>query len=199
MRRSWIALAILACWVVVGAACRGGTSTEPPIVPIRNMHDQPKYSVQGESAFFEDGRELRPPPAGTVSRSAEVDPVVLSGRSASGWLAQIPAKVVARQRGISPLAERGKSRFGIYCTPCHAADGSGMGSVNTKAKLGAFKAPSLHDDRIRTMPDGQLYGTITRGIRAMPAYAHAIPLDDRWAIVAYVRALQVQQLELAQK
>jgi mono/diheme cytochrome c family protein len=91
---------------------------------------------------------------------------------------------------------RGHERYDIYCAPCHGLAGDGAGLVSTRARqigASALIAPTLHDARIREMPDGQLFGTISNGIRNMPAYAHSIPIDDRWAIVTYVRALQISQ------
>jgi mono/diheme cytochrome c family protein len=91
---------------------------------------------------------------------------------------------------------RGQQRYDIYCAPCHGVAGDGAGLVSKRAERRGFSAliaPTLHDDRIRQMPDGQLYGTITNGIRNMPAYGHNVSQDDRWAIVTYVRALQISQ------
>jgi mono/diheme cytochrome c family protein len=101
------------------------------------------------------------------------------------------------------MAERGHQRFDIYCAPCHGYDGVGRGMVTQRAQLlsnngtdpGAAQLlpPSFHDATYRNMPDGQIYATITHGVRNMPAYAQSIPLADRWAIVSYVRALQLSQ------
>ncbi len=95
---------------------------------------------------------------------------------------------------------RGKDRYDIYCSVCHSISGDGQGMVSRRAAaLGAtaLMAPSFHDDRLRHIPDGQLYATITNGVRNMPAYAHNLPVDDRWAIVQYVRALQLSQAPAA--
>ena len=105
--------------------------------------------------------------------------------------------MVARFGSMENLLTRGQGRYNIYCAPCHSMTGNGMGMVSRRANaLGAtgLVAPSFHDDRLRHIPDGQLYATIRNGLRNMPSYASNIPVDDRWAIVGYVRALQLSQL-----
>jgi mono/diheme cytochrome c family protein len=89
---------------------------------------------------------------------------------------------------------RGQERFGIYCAPCHGLDGVGQGMV---VKHGLIQPPTYHQDRLRHIPDGQLFATIENGIRNMPAYGPQIPTFDRWAIVSYVRALQISQQGVA--
>lgn len=176
--------------------CRGETSDQPQIVPIRNMYHQPRYNMQAESEFFADKRTMRPRVDGTVGRSQIVDPRIAEGRleDNSGYVLSVPEEVVRFAGGVEPLAERGKARYGIYCVPCHDGTGAGQGLV---VKRGMLAPPTFHQDRIRKMPDGQLFATISNGIRNMPAYAQQIPDIDRWAVVAYVRALQVSQGPLA--
>lgn len=186
--------------VVAGllAGCRGEPSSEPPIVPIRNMHDQPRYNVQRASAFFADGRSMRPQVEGTIAQEMPGDEALQTGRSndGSGWLPEAPKGLVRRAGGMEKFVVRGQERYNVYCTPCHGYAGDGNGMVAHRAiKLGyaAFKATDLHEPRLAHAPDGQIYATITNGVRNMPAYRHSIPLEDRWAIVAYVRALQVSK------
>ncbi len=178
------------------AGCRGQTSEDPPIVPIRNMYDQPKYQIQGEGAFYKDGRSMRPVPANVVARDQEVDPRIAHGRleDNSGYVLLIPQESIDRFGGMDKMLARGQERYGIYCTPCHGLTGAGDGIV---VKRGMQVPPTYHQDRIRHMPDGQLYATIENGIRNMPAYAAQTTPQDRWAIVAYVRALQVSQAQVA--
>jgi mono/diheme cytochrome c family protein len=103
---------------------------------------------------------------------------------------------------MEKLVARGQERFGIYCAPCHGLTGDGKGMVVCKREKpsdacesrGFPPLPSYEDARLRQMPDGQLFATITHGVRTMPAYAAQIPTMDRWAIVTYVRALQVSQI-----
>ncbi|MEM7447791.1 MAG: cytochrome c [Myxococcota bacterium] len=176
---------------------------QEPVVPIRNMHDQPRYDPQEESAFFKDGRTMRSPPEGTVAVEMEVDLSVQTGRTPEddGWLLYVPRSVMpSGQSGRTAFLERGQERYNISCAPCHGASGHGDGMVARRAvQLGAaaLSPPTLHDERIRTMPDGQLFATISNGIRKMPAYRHAISVRDRWAIASYVRALQLSQASRA--
>ena len=179
-------------------ACRGQTSRDAPIVGIRNMYDQPKYDVQEESAFFPDHRTMRPLVEGVVSREEELDPRFAQGRleDQTGYVLEIPKEVIAKLGGPEATLSRGRARYGIYCMPCHDSTGSGNGLVKKRAVASgatAFVPPTFHQDRIRHMPDGQLFATITNGKSNMPPYGMQIPINDRWAIVAYVRALQVAQ------
>lgn len=195
---------ILLAAVAVSAltSCRGQTSRETPLFGIRNMYDQPKYESQEESAFFPDHRTMRPLVEGVVHHAQEVDPQVAQGRldDESGYVLEIPKTVVERNGGMQALATRGKERYGIFCAPCHDGTGNGEGLVKRRAVAGgaaAFVPPTFHQDRIRHMPDGQLFATITNGKSNMPPYAMQINVDDRWSIVAYVRALQIAQPKLA--
>lgn len=178
------------------SACRGQTSREPPIVPFRGMHEMPRYDAQERGRYFEDGRAMRPEIAGTVSREMELDGEVDSGLDALGeYVLTIPARVVDRAGGIEALMRRGHERYDIYCAPCHGATGDGRGMVSLRAaEIGAtFAAANLLEPGFQHMPDGRLYATIANGVRTMPAYRYQVPVQDRWAIVAYVRALQVSQ------
>jgi mono/diheme cytochrome c family protein len=176
--------------------CRGQTTEDEPIVPIRNMYDQPKYSMQQESAFFPDHRNMRPPPEGVVSREEEWDESIATGRldDGSGYVLTIPEGVVEQAGGMDALVKRGQDRFGIYCTPCHDRTGSGNGMA---VKHGMMQPPSFHQDRLRHAPDGQIFATISNGVRNMPAYGPQVPVRDRWAVVSYVRALQISQAAVA--
>jgi hypothetical protein len=181
----------------MGTGCRGQTSRETPIVGIRNMYDQPRYEIQGESGFFPDKRAMRPLVEGVVSREQVIDPVVGEGRleDGSGYVLEIPKSVYEKQ-GWEAFVKRGQQRYNIYCAPCHDATGSGNGLVKKRAQAGgaaAFAPPTFHQDRLRHAPDGQIFATITNGKSNMPPYAMQIKPDDRWAIVAYVRVLQVAQ------
>jgi hypothetical protein len=188
------AVALAALGALTG--CRGQTSHDTPIVGIRGMYDQPRYDVQSKSTFFPDHRSMRLPVEGTVAREAELDPEVAEGRlpDDSGYVLTIPKPAVDRAGGMNALVTRGQERFNIYCAPCHDQTGSGKGMV---VKRGMLAPPSFHQDRIRHMPDGQLFATISNGIRNMPAYGINVPADDRWAIVSYVRALQLSQAPIA--
>ena len=189
---------------VLGAsagACRGQTSGDPPIILLRNMHFQQRYNAQARSEFFADHRTMRVPVEDTVAHDGFIDDdrVTLGHETDSAaYVMTVPESVAQTAGGMAPLVDRGHDRFGIYCTPCHGRLGDGNGIVFLRSRLvGGYQYPqpaSFHTEANRHMPDGQLYATITNGIRNMPSYAAQIPVQDRWAIVAYVRALQLSQL-----
>jgi hypothetical protein len=189
--RGWLAVIVFA---VLG--CRGQTSAEPPIVPLRNMHDQDRYDPQAESNLFPDHRTMRTPPTGTIPRERVIDPEVGQGRlpDDSGYVLEIPKPAIDKLGGMQAMINRGQDRYNIYCRPCHDGTGGGQGIVVTRANFQPAP-PSFHQDRIRQMPDGQLFATISHGARVMPPYAARIPVADRWAIVSYVRALELSQGE----
>lgn len=178
------------------AGCRGETNKERPIVGIRNMYDQPKYDVQEESEFFADGRTMRPLVEGVVSRDEEVDPRISEGllEDGTGYVLTLPQETVDHGGGMTALLKRGQERYNIYCSACHGETGTGEGLVKQRAQAAgaaAFVPANLHDERLRHIPDGQLFATISHGKGNMAPYAHSVPVQDRWAIVAYVRALQL--------
>jgi mono/diheme cytochrome c family protein len=172
--------------LVVTSCYRGKPSEDPPIHLNPNMDSQPKYEAQEESEFFENRMTMRPPVAGTVARGdLREDDAYYRGKNADGSLvARMPVDITM------DLLQRGKERYNIYCSPCHDQTGSGKGII---IKKGFLPPPSMHLDRLRQSPDGHFYDVISNGIRNMPSYKHQIPVADRWAIVAYVRALQRSQ------
>ncbi len=151
----------------------------------RDMQDQPKYTPLEESSFFVDGRSARPIPAHTIARGHLNDTDAFhTGADNGTFLDTIPASL-SRE-----MIERGQERFEIYCSPCHGSLGDGNGMV---AKRG-FKIPAnFHSDRLRQAPPGYIFQVISNGYGAMPDYATQISAQDRWAIVAYVRALQLSR------
>jgi mono/diheme cytochrome c family protein len=194
MSRSLL-IALALATLAAGSGCRGETSKASPVVVLRNMWSQPRYNAQSHSAFFQDKRTMRTPVPGTLSREMEVSPVVGEGRTpdGEGFVDTIPATIVQRAGDMQRLVTRGADRYGIYCTPCHDGLGTGKGMVIQRGQNQAFQPPSLHDERIRKIADGQLYQTITYGHNNMPPYGPQLPVEDRWSIVAYVRALQLSQ------
>lgn len=179
-------------------SCRGTTSRDAPIVGIRNMYDQPRYNMQSESDFFEDKRTMRPLVDGVVSREQSLDDRLAKGRleDDSGYVLTIPKEVIDQHGGMDKTLARGRDRFDIYCAPCHDKSGSGEGMVKKRAVAGganAFQPPTFHQTRLRQIPDGQLFATISNGKGNMPPYNFQLPPADRWAVVAYVRALQLSQ------
>lgn len=174
--------------------CRGGTSSEPPVlappkaietyvVPVTNMTFQPKHKSQSSSEFWPDGRSARTPPEHTVARdSLKLDPAFYRGVDVDGKpVDQYPVELTAA------LVDRGQERYDIYCAACHDKAGAGRGLVPTR---GWVPPPTFHQERIRQMVPGELYQIVSNGVRTMPGYSKQIPESDRWAIVAYVQALQ---------
>ncbi len=165
---------------------QGSPSENPPIHLNPNMDNQPKYKAQAKSEFFEDGATMRMPAAGTIALGdIRADHVYYQGKNADGSLVlKMPVEITLN------LLQRGQERYNIYCAPCHDQTGSGQGIV---VKKGFLPPPSFHLDRLREAPDGHFFDVISHGIRNMPAYNHQIQVADRWAIVAYLRALQRSQ------
>lgn len=168
------------------SACRGQPSQKPPIHLNPNMDWQEKFKPLEANPFFEDGRSMRPPVEGTVARGLLRDnaPYFEGVNDDGSFVATIP---VSLDRSF---LHRGQERYEIFCTPCHGGTGSGDGIVIGR---GYVPPPSFHEERLLDMPDGELYSAIYNGVRSMPSYRHQIPVEDRWAIVAYIRALQRSQ------
>ena len=157
--------------VVLSASCR------------RDMQDQPKYKPLQKSDFFADGRSARPVPANTIAWDElnDNDPEH-TGESNGAFLETIPITV------NEALLRRGQDRFDIFCSPCHGRIGDGNGMIAQRG----FRIPAnLHTDRLRQVPPGYIFEVITNGYGAMPEHRDQIPVRDRWAIIAYVRALQL--------
>lgn len=197
--RSNLLLATIAVAGLVG--CRGDASDEPPVHLQRNMFHQERVNPQSLNENFADKRGMRSPEPGTISREEYDqyggDDTLITGRQDGHFVMTIPPGAVERAGGYEKLVERGQQRFNIYCTPCHSQTGDGQGMVARRP--GSFaKVTSLHEQYVRDMPDGQVFATITNGVRTMPSYAAQIPVSDRWAIVAYVRALELSQVSQAE-
>ena len=150
-----------------------------------DMYDQPRYEPLEASTFFEDGMASRPIVPGTIARGQlEADDALYTGRE-NGQLVQ------TNPLEITPaLLARGEQRYNIYCSVCHSRTGDGDGMI---VRRGYRRPPSYHIDRLRSAPDGHFYDVITHGFGAMPSLAHQVQPEDRWAIVAYLRALQLSQ------
>jgi mono/diheme cytochrome c family protein len=149
------------------------------------MYDQPRYKALGRSRFFADQRQARPPVEGTVARGMlRADSKLFAGKDGNTLVADLPLPVTRA------LLDRGRQRFDIYCAPCHDRTGSGNGMV---VQRGYRPPPSFHIERLRSQPVGHFFDVITNGFGAMPDYASQIGAEDRWAIIAYIRALQLSQ------
>lgn len=173
---------------MVLASCRGQISEKPPVHPNMNMDQQRRFEAQERNEFFDDNRAMRQPVEGTIARgNLKEDEAYYQGITEdSSFVNEIPAELT------KSFLYRGKDRYEVFCTPCHGLAGDGQGIIMTN-NYGYVPAPSFHIDRLRNQSDGYIYSVIANGIRNMPSYAQQIPVQDRWAIVAYVRALQQSQ------
>lgn len=206
LRYFFIGFAFVVLLVVAMAGFRGHKSARPPIELFPDMDHQPKVKAQVPSSFFADGRAARQPVANTVPMGysmpmhKEVDgstgegtspyknihfsasPDYLdTGKIGDQWGTGIPIPVTPE------LLARGQQRFTINCAICHNATGDGNGIIK---KYGLATIADLHQKRLKDMADGEIFNTITNGKNTMPSYGANIQVQDRWAIIAYLRALQ---------
>ena len=182
-----VALSFIPLALIARTRVTRTTSTRIQIIP--DMDQQPKFKTQSPDPFFADLRAMRPPVAGTVARGgANLDPHLYKGIAGGHWATEFPMPLTLE------MMKRGQERYGIYCSPCHGLSGRGDGIVNQRAERlqeGTWTPPAdLTSDMVTAREAGHLFNTITNGIRSMPAYGPQIPVEDRWAVVAYVRALQ---------
>lgn len=194
----WGALLVIVTVSLMGI--RGTVVDRRPLMLLPDMDDQPRYDAQAESAFFADGRTMRTPPAGTVgfgssyegdAGSPHQDPDLLEaddrfyrGKDGEQFVKLNPLRVDME------LLRRGQDRFNKHCAVCHGEAGYGNGIVT---KYGFPSIPSYHTDQVRGMPDGEIFSIITNGKGLMMPYGPQVRPRDRWAIVAYIRALQRSQ------
>ncbi len=210
LRYFFASFLLIVCAVVAIAGFRtphgGSKMTQPPIEIFPDMDHQPKYQPQHPSEFFADGRAARPPVDGTVpmgytlghryfqvgAKNGTAEPhgftkqpdYYNTGRLGEVYGDGLPMEVT------EALLDRGQERYDINCAICHGRTGAGNGIVT---QYGLVAVANFHDERIRTMPDGQIFSTITNGKNTMGAYGPQIAVEDRWAIVAYIRALELSQ------
>ncbi len=180
---------------------RGTISDRRPLVIVPDMVAQPRYHAQDESPFFKDGRAMRTPPVGTVAfggadyesdaGSPRLNPDFLEeddryyrGKQGTAWVTRLPVKLDLQ------LLRRGQERYEIFCTPCHGATGSGNGLMT---QYGLAGVASITDRFHALMPEGEYFSVITNGRGRMQGYGSQIKVGDRWAIVAYIRALSRSQ------
>jgi len=151
----------------------------------QDMHDQPKYRPLRATAFFADGSSARPLVEGTVARGTlQEDAAFFTGKVGNVAVKELPFPVDEH------VLSRGQDRYNIFCTPCHDAAGTGRGMV---VQRGYRQPPSFHDERLRIADAGYFFDVITNGFGAMPDYRVQLAARDRWAVVAYIRALQLSQ------
>jgi mono/diheme cytochrome c family protein len=172
-RTRWAGFAALALSLTLAGACR------------QDMAEQPRYDPLEASRFFPDGQAARPRVAGTVARGELHEGTALFTGKLDGRLVdKVPVAVTPE------VLARGRERFDNYCSPCHDRVGTGKGMI---VRRGYRQPPSLHDERLRQAPAGHFFDVMTSGFGVMPAYAAQVAVQDRWAIVAYIHALQRSQ------
>ena len=199
MRYFLITLLFVVVAVLSIFGLRGRKSTQPPVWIFPDMDIQAKYKPQGENSFFADGRNDRPAPAGAVMRGQTADiqnvfsedysypvaqnPSLYSGKDAAGeWYSGFPLEVTNELMAI------GQEKYTIFCAVCHGASGNGKGITTN---YGITATPTYHDNRLRNMAEGEIYNTIVHGKGLMMGYGYKLNVDERWAIIAYMRALQL--------
>ncbi len=181
-------LSILLLISIVMMSCRGQKSEKPPIHPQQNMMNQERFNAQQVNPFFEDGRSMREPVTGTISRGGlRHDTVLFEGKDDDDNYVDTNPMEITRD-----FLYRGKEQYEIFCQACHGGTGDGRGIIMTGG-YGYVPAPTFHRSDSYEMSEGELYSSIANGIRSMPAYNTQIKVEDRWAIVAYIRALQKSQ------
>lgn len=190
---------VLAIGVSGLMGCRGGTSRDTPIHLNPNMDTQDKFKSYRKSTFFKDGRTMRTPPAGTVARGklrandalycGKLNTSDCASKDDGKFLESMPIPLTRA------VMKRGRDRYNIYCAPCHDKTGYGEGKIAVRSNY-AIKPPTLHSKRMGQMSVGEIFHTVSFGSKsqAMASYRHQITdVKDRWAVVAYVRALQRSQ------
>ena len=191
MRYILLVMALSGVLVVLVAGKRGDTSRRPPIEVFPDMDRQPKLRPQTANDFFKDGFSSQLPVAGTIARGAPYqDTPENTGKvpGTTNWVETIPVPVTVQSMA------RGRERYNIHCSPCHGEAGDGKGITT---KFGMAIVGDLHDVAARKVPqqpDGELFNTISYGKGLMQGYAANVTIQDRWAVIAYVRALQRSRL-----
>ncbi len=151
----------------------------------QDMHDQPRLEPLEGSTVFADGRASRPQVSGTIGRGQlRTDTHLYTGKVSNQLEDRLPVALTPQ------LLARGQERYNIFCSPCHARSGDGNGMI---VQRGMRRPPSLHIQRLREAPAGYFFDVMTNGFGTMYSYADRVPVDDRWAIVAYIRALQLSR------
>jgi hypothetical protein len=183
VRRAAIASAI-ACAALT--ACSTEETLHTPDPHLNRMLQQPRRNAYTEDSFFANGMTMQHPPSGTIARDELVEiPIVMTGVDQGRYVESLPMRV------DRPMIERGRARFDTYCAACHGVRGNGTSIVAEKMEL--KRPPSLIIPPIADYPPGQVFERITDGYGLMPSYSAQLSVDDRWAVVAYVRALELSQ------
>lgn len=175
-----LALIILALLFLSGCT---GIQRDPPVQVWDDMKRQNKFMTQQENEIFPDGRDSRVPPAGTVARGhLDDDTIYNTGMDGEYYVGKSPVPMTLEE------VKLGQAKFGTYCTPCHGRVGTGDGIV--PLHVPTWQPANLTEDRVVQFADGELFYVISNGRRTMPAYKYQISVQDRWAIISYLRVLQ---------
>lgn len=167
---------------------------------VQEMANQPRYEPLQPSEAFDDGMSSRPPVPGTVPRGElQLDEPYFTGRAEGKPIAILPPAALTG-RTMDDLLSRGRERYSVFCAQCHGQVGGGTGGgkeyeslVGMVVKRGFPSPPTYHQPRLRQAPLGYFFDVITNGFGRMPAHGYLVPPEDRWAIAAYIRALQLSQ------
>jgi mono/diheme cytochrome c family protein len=167
---------------------------------VQQMADQPRYKPLAASSVFLNGASAREPVPGTIARGElQLDDAFFTGKSNGQLIADLPPRAL-KGRTVSELLGRGQERFNIFCSQCHGEVGGGSGgseemreAVGMVVRRGFPMPPTYHQARLRDAPIGHFFDVITNGLGRMPAHGYLVPPADRWAIAAYIRALQFSQ------
>lgn len=182
MKISALRLTLAAAAAILLSGCAGQSSRNTPVVIFTDMDYQGRYEPQGEGRYFSDRRASRRPVPGTIAvGQLNQDESFYTGLVSNQYVGKNPVTIDME------VMRTGQRRFNTYCSPCHDRTGTGRGLVGQRA---VWIPTNLHEDRVRAFNDGEIYHVITNGRRSMPSYRHQIVPEDRWAIVAYLRALQ---------
>ncbi len=197
MRYFFLAFTLIVVLVISFFGFRGDKFSSTPLRMFPDMDDQDKVKTQTTSSFFADGLSARKPVAGTVPRGFEPDGSGPSFGNSTSYLDTgaldgtygngMPKALELNDENIAAFIRHGKERYNISCMPCHGESGNGKGTV---AVVGNFSVADLGNFPQSEYPDGQMFETISKGKGMMSGYSYNIPVKDRWAIIAYVRALQ---------
>ncbi len=181
---AYCALPLIA--IIAALAFLSGCSNvqrNPPLEVWDDMKRQGKFKPQWENDLFADHRDSRVPPAGTVARGhLNEDPVYYTGMTGDMYVGKSPVPVTM------DLLKKGQAKFNTYCSPCHDRTGTGQGIV--PIHVPSWQPSNLMEDRVVQFADGEIFTVISEGRRTMPAYKYQVSVEDRWAIIAYLRALQ---------
>lgn len=175
-------LLLLALTCAIAAGCESRSEAGP--LTWERMRNQPKYQAYGKSAYFPDEMAMRPIPEGAVPEESTGNAADEAALANGTPLTRVPVDVT------HDVMQTGQQRYDTFCRPCHDVNGDAETPVAEHMQL--RKPPSLLDPRIRALPVGRIFDVISRGYGLMPSYAHQLPPNDRWAVVAYVRALQLR-------